>query len=74
MFLKEKRSGDFKGQGDTYGRKQRLWKIKEETTASTVMIESVMLTCAIDANGKRAVATVDIPGAFLQAKGIHNQL
>jgi hypothetical protein len=32
-----------------------------------VAIESVLLTCAIDALERRDVATVDIPGAFMQA-------
>ena len=68
MFLKEKRTGDIKGRGVADGRKQRLWKTKEETAAPTVMIESVMLTCAIDSKEGRDIATADIPGAFLQAK------
>jgi hypothetical protein len=32
-----------------------------------VAIESVLLTCAIDALERRDIATVDIPGAFMQA-------
>jgi hypothetical protein len=33
----------------------------------TVAIELVMLSCVIDAKEGRDVATVDIPGAFMQA-------
>jgi hypothetical protein len=40
---------------------------KENTSSPTVVIESVFLSCVIDADESRNVATVDIPGAFLQA-------
>jgi hypothetical protein len=40
---------------------------KEEASAPTVAIESVMLSAIIDAIKGRDVATVDIPGAFMQA-------
>ena len=36
-------------------------------SSPTVAIESVMLSCVIDAMEGRDVATVDIPGAFMQA-------
>jgi hypothetical protein len=39
MFLKQKRSGRIKGRGWADGRKQRLWKTKEETSAPTVAME-----------------------------------
>ena len=48
MFLKEKNSSNIKGWGVLDGRKQRLWKFKEETLAQVVMIESIMLACAKD--------------------------
>jgi hypothetical protein len=32
-----------------------------------VSIEALLLTCAIDAKEGRDVATIDIPGAFMQA-------
>lgn len=44
-----------------------MYKTKEETSAPTVAIESLMLSCAIDAKERRQVATADIPGAFMQA-------
>ena len=67
MFLKEKRSGVIKGHGCADGRPQRLHMTKEESSSPTVAIESVILSCVIDALEGRDVATVDIPGAFMQA-------
>jgi hypothetical protein len=67
MFLKKKRCGTIKGRGCADGRKQRQFIPKEDASAPTVAIESVMMSCAIDAKEERDVATVDIPGAFMQA-------
>ncbi len=67
MFLKQKRNGSIKGQGCADGRKQREHTTKEDASLPTVAIESVMLTSVIDAKENRDIATVDIPGAFLQA-------
>ncbi|KAG7356172.1 enoyl-CoA hydratase [Nitzschia inconspicua] len=67
MFLKQKRCGKIKARGCADGRKQRLYKTKEETSSPTVSIEGLFLTCIIDVLEKRDVATVDIPGAFMQA-------
>ena len=67
MFLKEKRNGTIKGRGCADGRKQRDYINKEEASSPTVAIESVMISCTIDAKEKRDVATIDIPGAFMQA-------
>ena len=66
MFLKQKRSGKIKGRGCADGRRQRLYKTKEETSSPTAMTESVFLTAAIDALEQRTVVTLDIPGAFMQ--------
>ena len=66
MFLKEKRCGKIKGRGCADGRKQRDYINKEDASSPTVAIESVFLTCVIDAKEKRDVATIDIPGAFMQ--------
>jgi hypothetical protein len=49
MFLKKKRCGRIKGRGCADGRKQRIYKTKEETTAPTVAVESLMLLSIIDA-------------------------
>ena len=67
MFLKEKRCGRIKGRGCADGRKQRLYKTKEETSSPTVSIEAVLFSCMIDAMEDRDMATLDIPGAFMQA-------
>lgn len=67
MFLKQKRNGTIKGRGCADGRKQRAYTLKEEVSLLTIAIESVMLSSVIDAMEGRDVATVDIPGAFLQA-------
>jgi Reverse transcriptase (RNA-dependent DNA polymerase) len=67
MFLKKKRCGMIKARGCADGRKQRLYKSKEETSAPTVAVESLMLSCAIDAKERRHVISADIPGAFMQA-------
>jgi hypothetical protein len=69
MFLKKKRCGRIKGCGCADGQKQRISdKTKEETSASTVAIELLLfLSSIIDAKEGRAVVTLDIPGAFMQA-------
>jgi hypothetical protein len=66
MFLKQKRCGRIKGRGCADGRKQWLYKTKQETSAPTVAIESLFLTSVIDTKERRNVVTMDIPGAFLQ--------
>ena len=67
MFLKKKRNGKIKGRGCADGRKQRAYTKKEDASTPTVAIKLVLLSCIIDAEEGRDVATVDIPGAFLQA-------
>ena len=67
MFLKQKRCGKIKARGCADGRKQRLWKTKEETSAPTVRTESCFMSCTIDAMEGRVVYTIDVPGAFMQA-------
>ena len=66
MFIQKKRTGRMKGRGCADGRKQRVYKTKEETSAPTVATESLMITAAIAAHEHRHVLTCDIPGAFLQ--------
>lgn len=68
MFLKEKRCGTIKGRGCADGRKQRIYKTKEETSSPTLSNEALFLTCLIDAFERRYTITCDIPGAFMQAK------
>jgi len=66
-FLKEKRSGDIKGRTCVNGSKQRTIYQKEDAASPTVSVESVLLSCVIDAKEKRNVVTADIPGAYLNA-------
>ena len=66
MFLKQKRTGQTKGRGCADGRKQHLHTPKYDASSPTVATESVLLSCVIDAKERRDVATVDIPGAFMQ--------
>ena len=68
MYLKEKRDGRIKGRGCADGRPQRLYTVKGESSSPTATHAGLILTCIIDAFEGRDVATVDIPGAFLQAK------
>ena len=68
MYLKEKRDGRIKGRGCADGRPQRLYTNKADSSSPTASLAGVMMTCVIDAYENRDVATVDIPGAFLQTK------
>ena len=43
MYLKQKRCGKIKARGCADGRKQRLWKSKDETSSPTVRTESVLV-------------------------------
>ena len=67
MFLKQKRCGRIKGRGCADGRKQKVYKTKEETSSPTIHVEALFLSCMIDAMENRNVVTLDIPGAFMQA-------
>jgi hypothetical protein len=67
VFLSKKRCGRVKARGCADGRKQRKTTSKEDASAPTVAIESVMLSATVDAMEDRDVVTVDIPGAFMQA-------
>ena len=67
MFLQKKRNGKIKGRGCVDGRKQRVYVSKEDVSAPTISMEALLLTCLIDAVKKQDIATVDIPGAFMQS-------
>jgi hypothetical protein len=66
MFIKEKRCGTIKACGCADGRKQRLYKTKEDTSSPTVRTESLLLSCMIDAKEQRQVMTCDVPRTFMQ--------
>ena len=68
MYLKQKRCGRIKARGCADGRKQRVYKGKDETSSPTVSTEALFLSCVIDAQEGRQVATVDIPGAFMHSE------
>ena len=68
MFLKQKKNGKIKGRGCADGRPQRNYIPKEDTASPTVSLEGLFLSCMIDAYERRFVATVDIPGAFMQTR------
>jgi hypothetical protein len=67
MYLKQKRCGRIKARGCADGRKQHLYKSKDETSSPTVSTEAVFLTSVIEAQERRKVMTINIPGAFMQA-------
>jgi hypothetical protein len=66
MFLKQKHCRRIKGGDCAGGRKKRLYKTKQKTSAPTVAIKSMFLTSTIDAKERRCVVMTDIPGAFMQ--------
>ena len=68
MYLKEKRDGKIKGRGCADGRPQRLYMSKVEISSPTELLAGLIMTCVIDTYEGCVVATVDIPGDFLQAK------
>ena len=49
MYLKQKRCGRIKARGCADGRKQRVYKGKDETSSPTVSTEALFLSCVIDA-------------------------
>ena len=68
MYLKEKRDGRIKGRGCADGQPQQAYTKKIDTSSPTTLLAAIMCTCMSDAFKKRDIATVDIPGAFLQTK------
>jgi len=64
MFLKKDRM--IKARGCADGRSQHEYTTKAETSSPTVLIEAMMMSCAIDEREGRHVTVTDIPGAFLQ--------
>jgi hypothetical protein len=66
LFLTRKRDGTVKGRACADGRKQRIWMNKEDTRSPTVATEALFYLLMIDAYEDRKVATLDLPGHFLQ--------
>ncbi len=65
IFLKEKCNATAKGCMVARGNKQRGTIYKVATHSPATMLESVMLTAAIDVAEGHNVAIVDIPNAFV---------
>jgi hypothetical protein len=63
-----------KGQECADGCKQHVYKTKEKNSSPTVSVEALFLGCVIDACQGCDVGTCDIPGAFMQAPGIDEEL
>ena len=55
-----------KEKGCADGRNQRKYVTKDDKIAPTVATEVLFLMCLIDGMENRKVATVDIPGSFMQ--------
>lgn len=77
MHLKKKRCGKIKGHGCADGCQWRPHTEKEDASAPTTAIESVMMSCGVHTLEGMDVATADIPGAFMHAdmdETVHVQL
>lgn len=66
IFLTEKRDGCIKGRSIADGSKQREWMTQEDTSSPTVSLQSIFITCGIEAKEGRDVAITDIPNAYVQ--------
>ena len=65
MLLKEKGCGRLKARACANGSMQRSIYAKEDAASPTVSVESVLMSCVIDAEEERHVAVTDIPGSTL---------
>lgn len=67
-FLKEKSSGVVKGRGCADGRKQRQFIDKDSASSPMISTKALFLITAVAAKEERKVASVDVPGAYLQTE------
>ena len=65
IFLKEKSTGEIKSRTCINGAPQRSYIKKEDAASPTAATDSVFMVGAINAYENRDVATMDLPGAFL---------
>ena len=65
IFLKEKANGEIKSRTCINGAPQRKYIKKEDAASPTVSTDGVFIVNAINAYEERDVATMDLPGAFL---------
>ena len=68
MFMVMKRNGDIKTRGCANGSFQRVYTNKDECSSPTPDFFAFKYICAIIALEERDVATVDLPGFFLQTE------
>ena len=68
MFMILKRNGEIKTRGVANGSVQRLYTNKDDVTSPTPDYHSFKYVCAVAALEKRDVATIDLPGFFLQTE------
>ena len=66
MLLTRKKTGDCKGRLAYNGKPTRLWLGNEDKSSPTVLCESIMITCAVDAYERRKTMSMDIPNAYIQ--------
>ena len=69
-YLAQKANRDIKGRKVFNGKPTRGWLSKEDSASPTASMESITITCVIDAVEKRDVMAGDIPNAFIQAEMI----
>jgi hypothetical protein len=67
VLIKQKKSGNIKACGCADRRKQCDTVSRKDVSSPTVAMELIFINSALDAKESRDVATVDIPGAFMQA-------
>jgi hypothetical protein len=72
MLIKLKRDGNIKGRTVAGGNKQRDYISKEDASSPTIVTESVLLSCIIDAEEHRDITVMDIPNVFVQTR-VENQ-
>jgi hypothetical protein len=68
MFMVLKRNGDLKTRGVANGSVQRLYTNKEDVSSPTPDYLAFKYLCAVSAMEERNVATIDLPGFFLQTE------
>ena len=66
MFMVMKRNGSLKTRGCANGSVQRLYTNKEDVSSPTPDFYAFKFVCAVIAREQRDVASVDLPGFFLQ--------
>ncbi|MGL4349163.1 MAG: reverse transcriptase domain-containing protein, partial [Plesiomonas shigelloides] len=66
MFLTEKRDKSIKARMVANGKPSRVWNSRGDSASPTAALESILLTCAIDAKEGRDILTGDVPNAFIQ--------